>query len=215
MKYIVLLAFFLLSVPSQASDDTLFVDDYKDARYLRYKDSLEAYQIGYSVAKNMADTLASMYGYKSLEGYFLSKYKLNGDNESNGYFYDYIENANVEVGHLNVAYKRMKNDSTFPWAFLENQYKRLNAIKIQPAGIMQGAELPDVYVYTKPQMPVIFKIVKRFTVVGQTIKFRISNGGKTKTPYIEKVYYIEDSRHHQIIDSIEKLDPVFHKHLDF
>ena len=80
---------------------------------------------------------------------------------------------------------------------------------------MQGAELPDVYVYTKPKQPVVFKVVKRFTVIGQIIKFSLSNGGKTKTPYIEKVYYIEDAFKHQIVDSIEKLDPIHHQHLDF
>jgi hypothetical protein len=210
--------FFVLTlccVQSKATDDTLFVDDVKDIRYLNYKDSLEAYNIGYSVAKNISDTLKSMYGYKDLDKYFLNRYAPETYTNDGGYIFEYVENPSVDVGHLNVPYKRMKNDASFPWAFLEAQYKRLNVIKIQPVGLMEGAELPDVYVYAKPQTPVIFKIVKRFTVVGQIIKFRISDGGKTKTPYIEKVYYIEDARKHQIIDSIEKLDPVFHKHLDF
>ncbi len=215
VKYFLLLAACFFLTTAKSSSDTLFVEDYKDARYLRYKDSLEAYQIGYSVAKNISDTLKSMYGNKSLDGYFLSKYRTDIDASSNGYIFDYQENVSVEIGRVNVEYKRMRNDSTFPWAFLENQYKRLNDIKVQPCGIMTGAELPTVYVYAKPQTPVVFKVVKRFTVVGRTIKFRISDGGKTKTPYIEKVYYIEDARKHQIIDSIEKLDPVFHKHLDF
>ncbi len=215
MKYIVLLVCCFFSTASKASYDTLFVDDMKDARYLRYKDSLDAYEIGYSVAKNISDTLKSMYGNKSLEGYFLGMYTPNTLISSNGYFFEYNTEPNVEIGHVNVEYHRMKNDSTFPWAFLENQYKRLNKIKIQPAGIMQGAELPDVFVYKKPEKPVVFKIVKRFTVVGQIIKFRMTNDGKTKTPYIEKVYYLEDIKKHQIIDSIEKLDPIFHKHLDF
>ena len=102
----------------------------KDIRYLNYKDSLEAYTIGYSVAQNMADTLNSMYGYKQLENYFLNRYSPDTYTTDGGYFYEYIENPTVDIGHLNVPYKRMKNDSTFPWAFLENQYKRLNAIKI-------------------------------------------------------------------------------------
>ena len=66
MKYIVFSVFCFCFTVTKAHSDTLFVDDYKDARYLRYKDSLQAYQIGYSVAKNMADTLASVYGYKSI-----------------------------------------------------------------------------------------------------------------------------------------------------
>ncbi|MBK7150058.1 MAG: hypothetical protein IPH78_14940 [Bacteroidetes bacterium] len=41
----------------------------------------------------------------------------------------------------------MKSDSTFPWEYLESQYKRLNAIKIKPTRVMQGGELPDVYIY--------------------------------------------------------------------
>ena len=216
MKYIVVIVCCccFLTAKSNRSDTTV-VDDMKDVRYLNYKDSIQAYEIGYSVAKNIADTLKSMYGNVSLEGYFLNKYNTGSDTSSNGYFYDYNQNANVIIGHVNVEYRRMKNDSTFPWAFLENQYKRLNDIKIQPVGIMQGAELPDVYVYAKPKTTVVFKIVKRFTVVGQIIKFSLSNGGKTKTPYIEKVYYIEDAQKHQIIDSIEKLDPIKHEHLDF
>jgi len=197
-----------------ACQDTLFVDDMKDPRYVSYLQQKEAYDIGYSVAKNISDTLKSMYNNQSLDGYFLSMYS-DGQFSSNGYIYDYEENVNVEIGHVNVEYKRMKNDSTFPWAFLEQQYKRLNTIKVQPAGIMTGAELPTVYVYAKPKIVVEFRIVKRFTVVGQIIKFSLSNGGKTKTPYIEKVYYVEDARKHQIIDSIEKLDPITKKHLDF
>jgi len=212
MRFFIFLLFFASGSVIYASDDTLFVDDFKDARYLRYKDSMEAYDIGYSVAKNIADTLKSMYG-KSLDGYFLNRYGYTG--ESDGYIYDYEENVNVEVGHVNVEYKRMSNDTTFPWGFLEQQYKRLNACKVPPCGIMEGAELPTVYVYCRPQVPVVFRIVKRFTVVGQIIKFAVSDNGKTKTPYIEKIYYIEDSRKHQIIDSIEKLDPITKKHLNF
>lgn len=214
MRQVILFIFCFNTFSAKAWNDTLFVDDVKDARYLLYLDSLEAYEIGYSVAKNVADTLKSMYGNQSLEGYFLNKYGYEGGT-SEGYFFDYEENVQVEIGHVNVQYRRMRNDSTFPWGFLEDQYRRLNKIKIQPAGIMSGAELPDVFVYTKPTKIVAFKIVKRFTVVGQIIKFAVTNDGKTKTPYIEKLYYVEDARKHQIIDSIEKLDPVTKKHLDF
>ncbi len=214
MKYTVLFVFCMFCVAAKSAD-TLFVDNVRDPRYQRYLDSLEGYKIGYSVAKNIADTLKSMYGNEALEGYFLSRYISDSDTSTHGYIYEYQENVGVDLGKVNVEYRRMKNDSTFPWAFLEAQYKRLNAIKVQPIGIMQGAELPTVYVYGKPKTAVVFKVVKRFTVVGQIIKFMLSNGGKTKTPYIEKVYYVEDAQKHQIIDSIEKLDPITKKHLDF
>jgi hypothetical protein len=45
---------------------------------------------------------------------------------------------------------------------------------------MQGGELPDVYIYAKPKITVAFKVLKRFVVVGQTIKFSVSNDGKDK-----------------------------------
>ena len=94
------------------------------------------------------------------------------------------------------------------------QYKRLDSIKVQPCGIMQGAELPNVYVYCKPSVVIIYKKLKRFTVVDPTIRFFMSKDGKTKTSYITKLYYVEFDKVHQRIDSVEKLDPIYHKHIE-
>ncbi len=209
--YTILLCFVFLS--EVRSQDTLFLATAKDPRYKLYLDSLQAYEIGYSVAKNICNKLKEINPQQSLDNYFLSKYEGRYDS-SQGYFYTYNEQVDVAPGHMNIEYRYMKSDSTFPWEYLESQYKRLNAIKIRPAGVMQGGELPDVYIYAKPKITVAFKVLKRFVVVGQTIKFSVSNDGKTKTPYIEKVYYVQDAQNRPVIDSIEKLDPVTKKHVD-
>ncbi|MBK8659950.1 MAG: hypothetical protein IPN22_14055 [Bacteroidetes bacterium] len=212
MKYFLLLLCCVF-IQESFSQDTLFLATTKDPRYTRYLDSLQAYEIGYSVAKNICNKLKEINPEQSLDNYFLSKYEGRTDT-SKGYFYTYNQNVAVEPGHMNIEYRYMKSDSTFPWEYLESQYKRLNAIKIKPTGVMQGGELPDVYIYAKPSTVVAFKVLKRFVVVGQTIKFSVSNDGKTKTPYIEKVYYIQDAQNRPVIDSIEKLDPVTKKHVD-
>ena len=210
MKYLVVLLFCLCSVISKGGvNDTLFVDNYQDPRFLRYKDSMQGYNISYSIAKNMADTLKGILGDNGLDDYFLSKFTGNGEGSSSGgYFYDFVENANVEIGHVNINYRNMKNDARFPWKYLETQYRRLDSIKVQPWGIMEGAELPNVYVYRKPSLTVIFKKIKRFTVIDYTIQFFQKDNGKTRVSYIRKFYYSEFDKVHQRIDSIEKLDPI-------
>lgn len=210
MKYLAVFLFsFCAFTGKAASDDTLFVDNYQDERLLRYKDSMQGYNISYSIAKNMADTLKSILGDNGLDDYFLSMFRGSGDGSSSGgYFYDFVENAKVEIGHVNINYRNMKNDARFPWKYLETQYRRLDSIKVQPWGIMEGAELPNVYVYRKPSLTVIYKKVKRFTVVDYTIQFFQKDNGKTRVSYIRKFYYSEFDKVHQRIDSIEKLDPI-------
>lgn len=198
-----------------SSNDTVFVEDAKDPRYLRYLDSLQAYKIAYSVAKNIADTIKIVTGDNSLDAYFLNNFAGNTDTLSSQYFYNLQRNEDVEIGHISDSYKGMKNEEKFPWEYLEQQYKRLDSIKIQPHLIMQGGELPNVYVYLLPKITVIHKVVKRFTVIDPTIHFYITNDGKTKTPYITKYYYIEVDKNNRKIDSIEKLDPIRHEHIDF
>lgn len=205
---------FLTSITAcAAEEDTLFVDNYQDARYIRYMDSLKGYEIGLSVAKNISDTLKSMYGI-SLEAYFLGKYYPESALLNDGYFFDFDQDVQVIIGRVNLEYKRMRNDSTFPWGFVEAQYKRLNDIKVQPCGKMQGAELPSIYVYCKPTMVVAYKKMKRFTVIDPKVRFFYGADGKTKTSYITKLYYVEYNKVHQRIDSIEKLDPITFKHID-
>ncbi len=215
MKYLVLFICCSFFVSAQA-DDTLLVTSKKDIRYLQYLDSLYAYETSYSVAKNVADSLARMIGSHDYDPYFLNSFTSNMDTFNNGYFYEYRKTVRVDVGHISDDFRGMTTTTLdFPWEYLASQYKRLDSIKVQPCGIMTGGELPNVYIYTKPHPVKTVAVVKRFTVVGQIIKFAISDDGKTKTPYIEKIYYIEDADKHQQIDSIEKLDPIYHKHLDF
>jgi hypothetical protein len=92
-------------------------------------------------------------------------------------------------------------------------YKRLDSLKVKPCGLLQGAELPDVYIYAKPQEVVIWKIVKRYTVIDPKIKFTTDKDGKTKISYITKYYYSQEKGGLQKIDSIEKLDPITKKRL--
>ncbi len=211
MKY---LALFLFSVcfMSAKSSDTLYLEDDKDIRYRLYLDSMKAYEIGYSVAKNLADSVRGMIGNNSLDPYFIGRYMPNGDALSGGYFYEIDEDVKVEIGHVNTAYHGMKNDTKIPWKYLEDQYKRLDAIKVQPSGIMQGGELPNVYVYAKPSLTVIVRNIKRFTVVDESIKFFMKGDGKTRVSYICKYYYSQEGFQHQKLDSVEKLDPIKKQH---
>jgi len=190
--------------------DTIYVENKMDIRYLRYLDSLQAYRISYSVAKNISDSIRVMLGNNSLDAYFLNGFAINPDTLSTAYYYDLHEKEKVDIGHISDTYKGLKDDGKIPWTYLVSQYKRLDSIKIHPSFIMQGGELPNVYVYIKPRMVVIHRVVRRFTVVGQIIKFSYSADGKTKTPYIEKYYYAEFEKGHVIVDSIEKLDPIHH-----
>jgi hypothetical protein len=211
MKYVLAVIFCALSLFSKSAD-TIYVENKRDPRYLEYLDSINAYNISYSVAKNIADSVRGMLGSNALDAYFLSEF--TGSSErSIGYFYEIELNMPVTIGHVNSLYKGMKNEARFPWKYLESQYRRLDSIKLQPRGVIQGAELPNVYVYHKPSTTVIYHSVSRYTVVGQIIKFAVSDGGKTKTPYIEKVYYSIINKGHPQIDSIEKLDPMTKKHV--
>lgn len=72
MKYIITSLLFSLCLLGKASNDTIYVDAVSDYRYQRYLDSLEAYNISYSVAKNMADTVAKLMGNHNLDDYFLA-----------------------------------------------------------------------------------------------------------------------------------------------
>jgi hypothetical protein len=198
------------------SQDTVYVESNKDPRYLHYIDSLKAYETGYSVARNVADAVRTKLGSNALDDYFLGAYTSTLDSISPDYYYNYYKGVKIDIGHVNDQYVHMKDDSTFPWQYLEAQYKRLDTLRVQPSGILQGGELPNVYVYARPRFPVVVrKKERKFTVVGQTIKFTMSADGKTKVPYIEKVYYSQDANRHPIIDSIQKLDPVEHKLLRF
>lgn len=211
MRYVV--AFFLISISLLSkSSDTLYVENQRDPRYLAYLDSINAYNISYSVAKNIADSVRGMLGSNALDAYFLSEFT-GSPERSIGYYYEIELNMPVTIGKVNSLYKGMKNEARFPWKYLESQYRRLDSIKLQPRGVIQGAELPNVYVYHKPATTVIYRHVTRYTVVGQIIKFAVTDGGKTKTPYIEKVYYSIINKGHPQIDSIEKLEPITKKHM--
>ena len=214
MKYLFLLFNFVFFI-SAKSADTLFVEDLKDVRLLHYLDSAKAYEIAYSVAKNIADSVSINTGSNQLDNYFLAQFTGNAETFSDQYFYSFNTDVKVELGHVNNAYKGMKNEGKFPWKYLEAQYKRLDAIKVLPCGVMQGAELPNVYVYCKPETTVIYRKVKRFTVVDRSIKFFMKDNGKTRVSYITKVYYSQTGDEHQKIDSVEKLDPIKHEHIFF
>jgi hypothetical protein len=113
--YTILLCFVFLS--EVRSQDTLFLATAKDPRYKLYLDSLQAYEIGYSVAKNICNKLKEINPQQSLDNYFLSKYEGRYDS-SQGYFYTYNERVDVDPGHMNIEYRYMKSDSTFPWEYL-------------------------------------------------------------------------------------------------
>lgn len=212
MKYLSLVLAILFFSNVQSSD-TLYVENSRDPRLLLYQDSIKAYEIGFSVAKNIADSVRSLSGNNSLDHFFLSRYIEMPDASSAGYFYEFHENVKVEIGHVNDSFHGMKSDTKFPWRFLELQDKRLDAIKIQPAGIMQGGELPNVYIYAKPSTTVIYRKVKRFTVIDPSIKFFMKDNGKTRVSYIVKYHYSQIGNEHQQTDSVEKLDPIKQQHL--
>lgn len=212
MKSILFLCSCFLILSSKAGD-TLFVEDLNDARYLRYLDSVRAYEISYSVAKNVADTMRAVLGNNSLDNYFLGRFTSEEIQSSGEYFYSFSTDVKVEPGKVNIDYRNMKNDARFPWKYLERQYKRLNAITIAPSGVMQGAELPNVYIYLPPFTTVIKQRVKRFTVIDPSIKFYVKDNGKTRISYIRKFYYSQIEGEHQKIDSIEKLDPIYQKRI--
>jgi hypothetical protein len=212
MKYVLLLAFCVSSFMAKSSD-TLYVEDVNDARYLRYMDSLEAYKVGYAVALSMADTVRKAIGNNTYDEYFLSRYKNGRDPNTSAYFFNYEEGATVTVGNVGSDYRNIKSDKRFPWEYLNSLYKKLDAIKIQPHGIMQGGELPEVIVYNKPKTMVIYVRIKRYTQVDMTTQFLISKDGKTRTSYIRKFYFSKVGDGHQKIDSIQKLDPISKKPL--
>ena len=215
MKYLAFVILCILCLNATArSIDTLYVESTRDVRYQRYLDSLEAYKIAYSVAKNVADSVKKIVGDNSYDHYFLSRFSADTGDFSGGYFFYFNQEDTVTIGHVNDSYHGMKNDARFPWKYLETEYKRLDSITVQPCGIMQGGELPNVYIYAKPKLVVIYHKVRRFTVLDTTIRFFQKSDGATKTSYITKLYYINDGVH-QSIDSIEKLDPITHEHIDF
>lgn len=211
MKHIVLVLCCLLSLLVKGSD-TLFVETAKDARYLRYRDSIIAYETGFSVAKNMADTLRRIYRNASYENYFLQKYRNVNDTIAGGFFTIYNESPSIVIGHISDQYNA-RNEVKFPWTYLRSQYRRLDTLHVAPVGLLQGAELPDVYIYQKPQTTVVVRYVKRYTMVDPSIKFLYGKDGKTKQAYIVKYHYSQVFGELQKIDSIEKLHPITQQHL--
>lgn len=207
MKYLLLLLLTASSFITRAGD-TLYVEDVNDGRYKRYLDSMEAFKIGYSVAKSMADTVRKVIGNNTYDEYFLSRYERNEDPNTSAYFYNYEQGATVTIGNVGNDYRNIKNDKRFPWEYLNTLYKKLDAIKIQPSGIMQGGELPEVYVYNKPAVTTIYVRVKRYTQVDTKTLFLSSKDGKTRVSYIRKFYFSKVGDGHQKIDSIQKLDPI-------
>lgn len=214
MKHLLLLLFCLFFVSSKSAD-TLYVEDMKDERYLRFLDSMKAYEISFSVAKNIADSVRSIIGSNALDDYFLGRFTSDVESSSSEYFYSFNTDIKVEIGHVNSVYKGMKNEAKFPWKYLETQYKRLDALKILPSGVMTGAELPNVYIYLQPTAIVIYQKVKRYTVIDPSVKFFMKDNGKTKTAYIRKFYYSQIGDGHERIDSIEKIDPIKFEHISF
>lgn len=213
MKYIAFAIFFFLFTSAYTMPrDTIFVEEVSDPRYKRYLDSLHAYKISYSVAKNMADTVAKRMGNRNLDDYFLGRFSYESDTVSYGYFYFFETGVEMEIGHVSEGFKGMADEAKFPWTYLESQYKRLDSIKIQPWGVMQGGELPNVYIYRKPIQVIVYRKVRHFTMIDHTIQFS-SDDGKTKTSFIRKYYYNEIDKGRPRIDSIEKLDPLTQKRI--
>lgn len=209
MKFMVLAALFLLCLAANAMPrDTIFVEDATDPRYRRFLDSMHAYKISYSVAKNMADTVAKRMGNRNLDDYFFGRFSYESDTMNHGYFYFFETGVEMEIGHVSEAFKGMADEAKFPWEYLEAQYKRLDSIRIQPWGVMQGGELPNVYIYRKPLQVVVYRKVRHFTMIDHTIQFSQADDGKTKTSFIRKYYYNEIDKGRPRIDSIEKLDPL-------
>ncbi len=134
MRYTIVLIFCMLYGISRAGD-TIYVEDAKDPRLLRYQDTMKAYNIGYSVAKNVADSVRRIVGDNTFTPYFLSRYMTGKDGFSASYFYTFVENEPVEIGHVNSNYHGMKSDARFPWKYLETQYKRLDSINVLPWGV--------------------------------------------------------------------------------
>ena len=198
---------FLFCVIAKGTD-TLYVESYKDERYLLYLDSLKAYETGYKVAKSIADSVRHMTGNSSYDSYFLRYYEPEKYPTTEGLFVFYEENPNIEPGHVS-------DQAKFLWTYVKKQYLILDQLKVAPVGVMQGAELPSVYIYKKPTIVTVVRIIKRYTVVDPSIKFLIGRDGKTKTSYIIKYHYSKEGEHLQQIDSIEKLDPQTREHLYF
>lgn len=215
MKYVLVSILLITQLLARASNDTVYVDDVKDPRYLRYLDSLQAYDISYSVAKNMADTVSKTMGNHNLDDYFLGRFSYESDTMSHGYFYFFEVGVAMEIGHVSDAFKGMVDADKFPWQYLEEQYKRLDSIRIQPWGVMQGGELPNVFIYRKPLVTIVHKRIKRFTMIDYTVQFDKKDDGKTQVSYIRKYHYSEYEKGRPRIDSIEKLDPVNLKRVDF
>lgn len=209
MKYLVYLLVFTASLlhSSAQAGDTIYLEEPNDIRLQHYHDSLLAYTTGFAVAKAIADSVAAKRGDHQLDGYFLGRYAESMVSDE-GFFFDYNESPKLDLGHVHVPIKGIKSDPTMPWQFIETQYKRLDTLKVLPAAIIQGAELPNVYVYAPPANVVIYRKVRRYTVVDPSIKFYKKDDGKTKVSYILKYYYIKEENKHERIDSIQKLDPV-------
>ncbi len=212
MKYFLLFVFCVFYTGAVKSADTLYVQSAQDLRYQRYLDSMEAYTVGYSVAKHMADTISHFVGNDALDAYFLSGFDI-ADSNTDGYFFDFHEDEPVQIGHISDEFHGMRNEEKFPWEYLDHQYKRLDKLRVEPKGVMMGAELPNVYVYWHPAITVVVRPVRKFTVIYPGIKFALDKDGKTKVSYILKYYFSQAGNELQQVDSIETLDPITRKHI--
>lgn len=134
----------------------IYVWDPKDPMLKKYKDSLEAYNTGYSVAKNIRNILnektkgAVDYSESTTDYYEKDKLKkpeygknIKGGNPT-GYGKKYMEAAIASAGNDVPFNKR-----------IAKELMRLDNLKVKPERTVTQAELPDLPIYKKPVQRVV------------------------------------------------------------
>lgn len=165
----------------------IYVTDPKDSRLKKYKDSLEAYNTGYSVVKNIRNILnekaKGIIDYSESTTDYYEKDKLKkpeyGENvkgvNPTGYGKKYMEAAISQTGSGVPFKKRMAKE-----------LMRLDNLNVKPERTVTQAELPDLPIYKKPSQPVILETERpevKISPVKQEVPARdITPTGEVKLP---------------------------------
>lgn len=221
LTIIIILSFLAILHGMGAGGDTLYVRG-NDSRYLKYLDSLYAYQTSLSVAKNVSDSIRKLIGNDTYTAFFMDGFSGKEPSEAD-YVFELKRNVIIDLGKISIEYSGFKNADNFPWRYLYLQYRRLDSIKIQPYAVMQGGELPTVYIWKSPTIFVKSlyycphlnePVSKPYSCIYPQTRFIVKDDGKTRIPYVEQWFY-HGKNFGETVDSILKLDPVTLSKLDY
>jgi len=202
--------FLLFSLPSLA--DTVYVYGKADPSLLAYRDSVLAYETGFSVSKDISLIFRQAYHTHDYDAYFLDAWSGN---------IKFHQPVDTLLGHSEFLPNKKLPEKQIGERFINDQFSRrinqilsrLDSLKVIPYGKVVGAEMPTIYIYKKPSVVVIYKLLEKcwikevwYTTIDRQTRFITDEKGRTRIPYNIVRYYKSN-----VLKKIEWVSPVDEK----